>query len=302
LNSKDQNMQTAPFVELLAVPAALAKNLVFDIIIDEKVTLQNYCNALIEKIFTLRQSDFPAFIDYQSDQVKNTIVWLNKLEKLIANNEEIFASKHIMCRFTKLMNLIEDKRKEVQSSSVKDLKIKTPKRLINAESEDRYFSFSEVKTHIATLTNYPDKILYLNEEICEYKQSEVYFINHKLLDYRKQCKALLKQIQNEKTLKCQLEKEQADEKNKIALEKKPTFKIRLNGPINILTDAYKQMMNDIKPNGKPYIAYKIKEIAKFICDNYLDENGNELSMLTIQTYLSPTRTDKNPNNDWKIKL
>lgn len=295
-------MQTAPFVELVAVPAALAKNPVFDIIIDEKVTLQNYCNALIDKIFTLRQSDFPAFIDYQSGQVKNTIVWLNKLEKLIANNEEIFASKHIMCRFTKLMNLIEDKRKEVQSSPVKDPIIKTPKRLINAESEDRYFSFSEVKKHIGALSNYADKILYLNEEICEYKQSEVYFVNNKLLDYRKQCKALLKQIQNEKILKCQLEKEQQEEKNKMALEIRPTLKIRINGPINILTDAYKQMMYDVKPNGKPYIEYKIIEIAKFICDNYLDEKGNELSILTIKTYLSPTRTDKNPNNDWKIKL
>jgi hypothetical protein len=295
-------MQTAPFVELLAVPSALAKNPVFDIIIDEKVTLQNYCNVLIDKIFTLRQSDFPAFIDYQSGQVKNTIVWLNKLEKLIANNEEIFASKHIMCRFTKLMNLIADKRKEVQSSPVKDPIIKTPKRLINAESEDRYFSFSEVKKHIGALSNYPDKILYLNEEICEYKQSEVYFVNNKLLDYRKQCKALLKQIQNEKILKCQLEKEQQEEKNKMALEIRPTLKIRINGPINILTDAYKQMMYDVKPNGKPYIEYKIIEIAKFICDNYLDEKGNELSILTIKTYLSPTRTDKNPNNDWKIKL
>jgi hypothetical protein len=36
LNSQDQNIQTAPFVELVAVPSALAKNPVFDIIIDEK--------------------------------------------------------------------------------------------------------------------------------------------------------------------------------------------------------------------------------------------------------------------------
>ena len=50
------------------------------------------------------------------------------------------------------------------------------------------------------------------------------------------------------------------------------------------------------------IQNKIKDIAKFICDHYVDEKGNELSMQTIQTYLSPTRTDKNPNNDWKIKL
>ena len=142
----------------------------------------------------------------------------------------------------------------------------------------------------------------MNEEICEYKQSEVYFINNKLLDYKKQCKALLSQIQNEKILKCQLEKELQEEKSKIALEIKPTFKIQINGPINILTDVYKQMMCDVKPNGKPYIQNKIKDIAKFICDNYVDEKGRELSMQTIQTYLSPTRTDKNPNNDWKIKV
>ena len=302
MNSKDQNIQTAPFVELVAVHSALAKNPVFDIIIDEKITLQNYCNALIEKIFTLRQSDFPAFIDYQSSQVKNTIVWINKLEKLIANNEEIFASKHNMCRFTKLMNLIELKRKEVQSSPVKDLKIKTPKRLINAISDDRYFSYFEVKNHIETLTDFTEKLIYLTQEAFAYKQADKFSINTTLQAYDEQCNHQIEHLQTLRKMRSDYDKEQQEKANSVKLEKAPIFKIRINGPINILTDAYKQMMNDIKPNGKPYIAYKIKEIAKFICDNYLDENGNELSMLTIQTYLSPTRTDKNPNNDWKIKL
>lgn len=295
-------MQTAPFVELLAAPSALAKNPVYDIIIDEKVTLQNYCNALIDKIFTLRQSDFPAFIDYQSDQVKNTIVWLNKLEKLIANNEEIFATKHKLCRFTKLMNLIEDKRKEVQSSPVKVLKIKTPKRLINAISDDRYFSYFEVKNHIETLTDFTEKLIYLTQEAFAYKQADKFSINTTLQPYDQQCNHQIEHLQTLRKMRSDYDKEQQEKLNNAKLAKAPTLKIRLNGPINILTDAYKQMMNEVKPNGKPYIAYKIKEIAKFICDNYLDENGNELSILTIQTYLSPTRTDKNPNNDWKIKL
>ena len=302
MNSQDQNIQTAPCVELVAVPSALAKNPVFDIIIDKKITLQNYCNALIEKIFTLRQSDFPAFIDYQSDQVKNTIVWLNKLEKLIANNEEIFASKHNMCRFTKLMNLIELKRKEVQSSPVKDLKIKTPKRLINANSDDRYFSYFEVKNHIETLTDFTEKLIYLTQEAFAYKQADKFSINTTLQAYDEQCNHQIEHLQTLRKMRSEYDKEQQEKLNNAKLATAPTLKIRLNGPINILTDAYKQMMNDVKPNGKPYIEHKIKDIAKFICDNYLDENGNELSMLTIQTYLSPTRTDKNPNNDWKIKL
>ena len=43
-------MQAAEFVELLAVPAAQAKNPLFDIIIEDKINIQNYCNALIAKI------------------------------------------------------------------------------------------------------------------------------------------------------------------------------------------------------------------------------------------------------------
>lgn len=300
MNSQDQNMQTAPFVELLAVPAALAKNPVFDIIIDEKITLQNYCNALIEKTFTLRQSDFPAFIDYQSGQVKNTIVWLNKLEKLLANNQEVFILRKILCRFTKLMNLIEDKRKEVQSSPVKALKIKTPKRLINATSDDRYFSYYEVKNHIETLPNFSEKLIYLTQEAFAYKQADKFSINTTLQAYDEQCNHQIEHLQTLRKMRADYEKEQRENLENVLSEKATTFKIRINGPINILTDVYKQMMNSPKSNGKTYISHSIKDITKFICDNYLDEFGNDLSPNTIRTYLSPTRNDKDPNNDTKI--
>ena len=55
MNSKDQNMQIAEFVELLAVPQAQAKNPLFDIIVEDKINIQNYCNALIHKILKLNQ-------------------------------------------------------------------------------------------------------------------------------------------------------------------------------------------------------------------------------------------------------
>jgi len=295
-------MQTAPFVELLAAPSALSKNPVYDIIIDDKVTLQNYCNALVEKIFTLRQSDFPAFINYQSDQVKNTIVWLNKLEKLLANNEEVFILRKALCRYNKLYTLIEKKRTELQSSPVKDPVSKTPKRLINAISDDRYFSYFEVKNHIETLTDFTEKLIYLTQEAFAYKQADKFSINTTLQPYDQQCNHQIEHLQTLRKMRSDYEKEQLEKFNSTKLVKVPSLKIRINGPINILTDAYKQMMNNVKPNGKPYLEYKIIEIAQFICDNYLDENGNELSIQTIKTYLSPTRTDKNPNNDWKIKL
>jgi hypothetical protein len=112
-------MQTAEFVELLAVPQAQAKNPLFDIIVEDKINIQNYCNALIAKILELKQSHFPAFIDYQFNLVKNPEVWICKLEKLLANNEAFFSSKTAMSRYNKLYILIEKKRTELQSSRVK---------------------------------------------------------------------------------------------------------------------------------------------------------------------------------------
>jgi hypothetical protein len=62
------------------------------------------------------------------------------------------------------------------------------------------------------------------------------------------------------------------------------------------------MMVNVKPNGTPYIQYKIKDVAQFICDNFVDENGQPISQATIQTYLSPNRTDKDPNSDMKVRF
>lgn len=206
MNSKDQNMQTAPFVELLAVPAALAKNPLFDIIVEEKINIQNYCNALIAKILELKQSQFPAFIDYQFNQVKNPEIWICKLEKLLANNEAFFSSKTAMSRYNKLYFLIEKKRTELQSSRVKEPVTKTPKKFINAESEDRYFSFYEIKKQLEKINDDNQKILLLTKEMFEYQQANIEFINQKTPFYDAQCTKEIENIYALQKYKRQLKK------------------------------------------------------------------------------------------------
>jgi hypothetical protein len=302
LNTKDQNMQTAEFVELLAVPAALAKNPLFDIIVEDKINIQNYCNALIAKILELKQSQFPAFIDYQFNQVKNPEIWICKLEKLLANNEAFFSSKTALSRYNKLYILIEKKRTELQSLRVIDTKPKATKRQINADTDDRYFSFFEAKSYINSLDNFNDKIIYLMDEIFEYNQADIVSLNNKLQPYDKQCNQLIEQLQIMRKVKNDFDKENQE---KQAIENSsniPFQKIRLNGPTNIITNAFKQMMVDVKPNGKPYIQGKIKDVSQIICLIFDDEKGEPLSQATVQTYLSPNRTDKDPNNDIKVRF
>jgi len=284
------------------VPLAQSKNPLFDIIVEEKLTIQNYCEALISKILELRQSQFPAFIDYQFNQVKNPEIWLNKFEKLLANNSEQFESIRNNSKFIKLYTLIEKKRTELQSTRVIDTKPKATKRQINADTDDRYFSFFEAKSYINSLDNFNDKIIYLMDEIFEYNQADIVSLNNKLQPYDKQCTQLIEQLQIMRKVKNDFEKENQEKQATENSSNIPFQKIKLNGPTNIITNAFKQMMVDVKPNGKPYIQGKIKDISQIICLIFEDEKGEPLSQATVQTYLSPNRTDKDPNNDIKVRF
>ena len=295
-------MQIAEFVELLAVPQAQAKNPLFDIIVEDKINIQNYCNALIAKILVLRPSQFPDFIDYQFNLVKNPEIWLNKFEKLLANNSVQFEGIRNNSKFIKLYTLIEKKRTQLQSSRVIENKPKATKRQINADTDDRYFSFFEAKSYVNSLDNFNDKIIYLMDEIFEYNQADIVSLNNKLQPYDKQCNQLIEQLQIMRKVKTDFERENQERMRTETSSNIPFQKIKLNGPTNIITNAFKQMMVDVKPSGKPYIQGKIKDISQFICDVFIDEKGEPLSQATIQTYLSPNRTDKDPNNDIKVRF
>jgi hypothetical protein len=291
-------MQTAPFVELLAVPTALAKNPLFDIIVEDKINIQNYCNALIAKILALKQSQFPAFIDYQFNQVKNPEVWICKLEKLLANNEAFFSSKTAMSRYNKLYFLIEKKRTELQSSRVKEPVVKTPKKFINAESEDRHFSFYELKKQLDNINDDNQKILLLTKEMFEYQQANIEFINQKTPFYDAQC---TKEIENIYAL----QKIQAaiEEAQKLKLSSpKPNKKLKFNGNLNQLVDMFYQLNRELFIDGKPYIDENTNDLADWIVNSFLDKEGKEISPLTVKTILKPSKEDKRPNTHKRLDI
>lgn len=296
------NLKTTPFPEFVTSTSSNSINPLFDIVIDENVNLENYCRALIQKVFDLPQSKFGLFIEYQTELVKDELKWINKFEKLITLNEELFSDKKVFCRYNKMYHYIDKKRDELQIISTKRNSKSTPKRLINAEAEDRYFSFHEVKEHVEKINDFNEKLIYLTEEIFEYKQADIISVNNKLQAYDEQCNQLIEKLQTIRRMKTDFEKEKAQNENNPGPTENPKIKLQLNGPINIVTNAFKQMMVNIKPNGKPYIQYKIKYVAQFICDNFVDENGQPLSQATIQTYLSPNRTDKDPNSDSVVRF
>ena len=172
MSSNLTTTQTAPFAELHSVTTLQPDKSIFDIVIDEEVNLNSYCTALINKVFELNPSKFAGFIHYQVNLVTNKNKWLNKFEILLANNETLFASKTALSRYNKLFNLIEQKRIELKATRVAEPVNKTPKRFINAESEDRYFSFYEVKKHVNSFSCYSEKILYLTHKFASIEKQK----------------------------------------------------------------------------------------------------------------------------------
>jgi len=291
-------MQTAPFVELLAVPQAQAKNPLFDIIIEGKVNTQNYCNALIAKILELKQSQFPAFIDYQFNQVKNPEVWICKLEKLLANNEAFFSSKTAMSRYNKLYYLIEKKRSELQASRVKEIVAKTPKKYINAESEDRYFSFYEIKKQLEKCANDNEKILLLTKEKFEYQQANIEFINQKTPLYDEQCRKEIEHIYALQKLQTALElNKKENNTNQI-----PFNKVKFNCNVNQFVDIFYQLQRELFCEGKPFIDGSLNDIVAIIVNSFVDKDGNEISPQTVETILKPSRTDKRPKAHKRLDI
>ena len=298
MNTKDQNMQTAEFVELLAVPQAQAKNPLFDIIIEGKVNTQNYCNALIAKILELKQSQFPDFINYQFNLVKNPEVWICKLEKLLANNEAFFSSKTAMSRYNKLYFLIEKKRTELQSLSVKEPVAKTPKKFINAESEDRHFSFYEIKKQLVTCESDDEKILLLTKEMFEYQQASIEFINQKTPMYDVQCAKEIEHIYALQKLQAAVEQNKR-EQNQNQL---PFKKMQINCNLNQFIDIHYQFTRELFVDGKSMIDGSVNDLVAIIVNSYVDKDGKDISPETVKTILTPSRTEKRPKQHKRIDI
>lgn len=302
MESNEIKIQTAKFVELVGIHSTQTSYSEFDLVLDQGVNLEYYCLTLLNKTFDLPQPKLNLFINHQLSIVQDKIKWLSKFEKLLEFNEDIFIRRKQTTKFNKLFQIISKKRAELEPVRVRQIKCLTHKRFINADSEDRHFSFHEVKDYIETFTDFNDKIIFLTEEIFEYKQADIISMNNKLQPYDEQCNQLIEKLQTIRKMKSDYELEQNHNTTQNNTNQKINIKLQLCGPTNILINAFKQMMVNVRPNGKPYLDYRIKEIAYFINENFVDEYGKPLSLSTIQTYLSPNRIDKDPNNESKIKF
>lgn len=298
MNSNKPTTRTVPFEELIAVTTLLSTNKNLDVIIEEQISIEEYCRAIIDKLFKLPQTQFLNFINYQLEQVKSPLGWLDSFDLLIAENEKLFVDNGLLFKYNKLCNIIEKKRDLLQCPSIKPIKPTTAKRYINAESEERYFSFYEIKKQLVALEDDNEKILLLTKEKHEYKQANIEFLNQKLPLFDKQCCKEIEQIYEMQTIKSSIDKL----KPSTALNPSTLTKLQFNCNVNQFVDIFYQLTRELIIEGKPIIEGNINDVAAIIVNSFVDKEGKEISIQSVKTILQPSREDKRPNTHKKIDI
>lgn len=282
----------------MAVTPVQSTNTTLDVIIEEQNTIEDYCNAVIQKLFKLPQTQFLNFINHQLEQVKSPSSWLDSFDLLIAENEKLFVENGFLFKFNKLCNLIEKKRDLLQCSTAKPIKPNVAKRYINAESDERYFSFYEIKKQLAILDDDNEKILLLTKEKHEYKQANIEFLNQKLPLFDKQCAKEIEQIYEMQNIKSTIEKL----KPATTISPNNFTKLQFNCNVNQFVDIFYQLSREILVDGKPVIEGNINDVANIIVNSFVDKDGKEISPQSVKTILQPSREDKRPNSNKRIDV
>ena len=291
-------LETAPFLEFTSVKITDTFNPLFDVEKIEGENLQSYCQDIIDKVFQLKFSEIFNFISHHRNIAKNPMQWLNQFEKLIIVNEELFHNSKNKSRLMKFQTCIEVKRLKLKCEETKKSPSRPSKKQINAESEERYFSFKETKRKTEQMDSDKEKIYFLTSEIFEYKSADIEMRNEKLPCFAQECENYIEQIRTLSQLRSEMEKEEIGN-----LSENGTFrKMKINCNLNQLVDVYYQLHYELFVEGKPFIDGSKSDLIDIICNSFVDKDGNEISPATVGTILRPSKDDKRPKSHRRIDL
>ncbi|MBK9283036.1 MAG: hypothetical protein IPM51_01810 [Sphingobacteriaceae bacterium] len=286
-------VQVAPFAEHIILDIARCEPHEFDVIsllpdqpsdfiLTGKFSLQQYCQCLLRKLFSLNKSKIKPFIQYQCEQLADPFVWLNKFEKLIDLNRELFITKEQNIKIEKALMVIELIRQDIEN---------------NKFNKAARFDFDKVKSKLKQYATVEDQLCFLYEAKADYQQNKPKLVDPTDTPFDEKIVIEIEKIEQLEQLK-----KRAPERAALLNGKNTKKKIPIRGHLNILVDAFYQMLHEKKANGLPYLDANATEITTFIVDNFVDKDGQPISESTVRTILSPNKPEKRPKNDNKINL
>ena len=282
-------VNTSPFIEHPIVDIAQFDAHEFDITIFEEEQPSNflnggifqkelYCKCLLHKLFTLTKSKIKPFIKYQCDQMKEPIVWLNKLEKLIDLNRELYDEKDQVVRFEKALMVVELLREAIENE---------------AQLPQNVFDLNKVKSKLKEYNSYEEKLSYLCEMETEYKQLRPPVLNPHAVPFDEQINLEIEKLTKQETLK-----EKARAKGIVTTtptNTKPLIYLKCN--LNYYVDVFYQLSQE-----KQQLDCTLKDLAAYIASGVIDKEGNPVSVDSVYSMLKPSNFEKRPKGNSRFRL
>lgn len=303
-------VQTAPFKEHPIVNYVASEPAEFDIIafgpdhatdfiVSGTFSLQQYCTCLLHRLFLLDKSDIKPFIQYQCEQLKDPFVWLNKFEKLIDLNRDLYTTKERIIKMEKALVVIELFRQEIQN---------------NKFAPASRFNFEKVKQKVKGYTTTEEKLLCLAEAKTDYLQNKPAQVPPGEVPFDEKVQLEIDLLKTQSKLSKKRQQTFTDQETKSplgplkkhAMSKaegslaKPKFQINSN--LNVFVDIFFQLMHEKNVNGRPFLEASPNELAEMIATWFKDKEGKEISVETVKTILKPSRFEKRPKGNTRINV
>lgn len=261
-------------------------------IVSGSFSMHQYCACLLHKLFQLDKSEIKPFIQYQCEQLAEPFIWLNKFEKLIDLNRDLFTAKEKAIRIDKALVIIELLRQEIQS---------------NKFAQASRFNFNKVKQQIKAYPTVEEKLSFLAEAKTDYLQNKPSAVpaGEVPFDEKIQLEIDLLKTQSKLNKKRQQVYTGAENKSPLSPLKKPSAtkdKFRINTNLNQFVDIFYQLMHEKQISGKPYLEASTNELCEMIATYFKDKDGRDISIDTIKTILKPSRIEKRPKGNNRIDI
>ncbi|MDP3462402.1 MAG: hypothetical protein Q8S18_06410 [Bacteroidales bacterium] len=260
-----------------------------DIVLPGSFSIEAYCGALFNKLLHIGLSESTAFLNHHCSMVSVPVCWLNSLEKLIKLNVDLFKTKIQKHRHIKFITEISFKRNTLISHCTYH-----QKNLMHEPDGHQVYSFSSVKCALESLSSLEQKLIFLNDQIFDYRQNPPIYVKVNQTPFDILCQIEIDRLTQRHTLQQKMEAQ----KTANTTPKRLPF----NGELKVLCDVFYKMMRKKTKNGKTMLPWNITQTTEHICNNYCEPDGSPLSPSTVRTYLSPSRPESRPKSDAEINL
>ena len=261
-------------------------------------TMSDYCQALFDKVMTIRLSVIHAFLKYQCKLVKDPLQWINTLEKLIKDNKTLFNDDDLLFRRHKFIIQLDIYRHRLESEDLISKRSHDLNEMVNAFTDKREYVFSTVLAQSKTFETAEEKIAYLQDQVYEYRQNPPKFIRNLGKPFDELCLSEIDHIKDKEEILLKA----AIKLRNASPSELPVEKSQITGKLNFFVEIFYQLMHEFTFNGISFLLSSDRLIAELISRHFLDRNGKTISVKSVMTILEKNRPEKRPKNNKRFNL